>query len=376
MNYYGSVFSLNPLGNNVPNARFAYKTSQLENTFYFRKASFPIRDSFEAPCRHSLFQPGKKIKTFFHLYEFFLKPLHLLLTINRQNIKIEQQKRILFDLFCYVPVSVVRDSLKGVSFMKIEKINDQQIKCTLTRKELEKRELKLTEIAYGNEKVKTLFRDMMREAELIYGFEADDVPLMIEVIPYSDRVVVLVTKVEEPDELDTRFSRFAPSVIGSNDNIGIGELFDNLLDLNEEGKLDFLPKLAEVLKKGAEKAKTEENSSDESEPAEDVIDEIDENEIVHHFFIFDELSQIIDVAKRIPQRASYDTRVFKNEEKGFYLLRLSAPRGERGGYFFRVYQILSEFGRAPRLGENFSYYVEEHCVPIIESNALQTLRNI
>ncbi|MDD6734008.1 MAG: adaptor protein MecA [Lachnospiraceae bacterium] len=257
--------------------------------------------------------------------------------------------------------------------MKIEKINDQQIKCTLTRKELEKRELKLTEIAYGNEKVKTLFRDMMREAELIYGFEADDVPLMIEVIPYSDRVVVLVTKVEEPDELDTRFSRFAPSVIGSNDSIGIGELFDNLLDLNEEGKLDFLPKLAEVLKKGAEKAKTEENSSDESEPAEDVIDE---NEIIHHFFIFDELSQIIDVAKRIPQRASYDTRVFKNEEKGFYLLRLSAPRGERGGYFFRVYQILSEFGRAPRLGENFSYYVEEHCVPIIESNALQTLRNI
>lgn len=90
------------LGNNVPNARFAYKTSHYENTFYFRKASFPIRDSFEAPCRHSLFQVPKKIKYFFHLYEIFLKPIHLLLTINRQNIKIEQQKRILFDLFCNV----------------------------------------------------------------------------------------------------------------------------------------------------------------------------------------------------------------------------------------------------------------------------------
>ena len=261
--------------------------------------------------------------------------------------------------------------------MKIEKVNENQIRCTLTREDLASRELKISELAYGTEKAKSLFRDMMQQANFEFGFEAEDIPLMIEAIPLNaDCIVLIITKVEDPDELDTRFSRFAPSVIGSNDNIGIGELFDNLLDLNEEGKLDFLPKLAEVLKKGAEKAKTEENSSDESEPAEDVIDEIDENEIVHHFFIFDELSQIIDVAKRIPQRASYDTRVFKNEEKGFYLLRLSAPRGERGGYFFRVYQILSEFGRAPRLGENFSYYVEEHCVPIIESNALQTLRNI
>lgn len=257
--------------------------------------------------------------------------------------------------------------------MKIEKINDQQIKCTLTRKELEKRELKLTEIAYGNEKVKTLFRDMMREAELIYGFEADDVPLMIEVIPYSDRVVVLVTKVEEPEELDTRFSRFAPSVIGNNDHIGIGELFDNLLDLNDDGKCEFLPKLAEVLKKGAENAKNEEASSDESEPVENGLDD---NEIVHHFFIFDELSQIMDVAKRMPENMKYDTGIMKNEAKGTYLLRLSAPKEERGGYFFRVYQLLSEFSQTPKPNDYFSYFVEEHCVPIIESNALQTLRNI
>lgn len=43
-----------------------------------------------------------------------------------------------------------------------------------------------------------------------FGFEADDIPLMIEAIPVSsDTVVLVVTKVEYPEELDTRFSRFS-----------------------------------------------------------------------------------------------------------------------------------------------------------------------
>ena len=48
--------------------------------------------------------------------------------------------------------------------MKIEKINDHQIRCVLSKSELEKRELKLSEIAYGSAKVKKLFRDMMQLA--------------------------------------------------------------------------------------------------------------------------------------------------------------------------------------------------------------------
>ena len=35
---------------------------------------------------------------------------------------------------------------------------------------------------------------------------------MIESIPASsDSIVLIITKVEDPDELDTRFSKFAPS---------------------------------------------------------------------------------------------------------------------------------------------------------------------
>ena len=95
--------------------------------------------------------------------------------------------------------------------MKIEKINDNQIRCTLTRADLAARHLKLSELAYGTEKAKMLFHDMMQQASSEFGFEADDIPLMIEAIPASpDSIVLIITKVDNPEELDTRFSKFAP----------------------------------------------------------------------------------------------------------------------------------------------------------------------
>ena len=67
--------------------------------------------------------------------------------------------------------------------MKIEKVNDNQIRCTLTRADLDDRHLKLSELAYGTEKAKSLFRDMMQQANYEFGFEAEDMPLMIEAVP-------------------------------------------------------------------------------------------------------------------------------------------------------------------------------------------------
>ena len=95
--------------------------------------------------------------------------------------------------------------------MKIEKINENKIRCILTRDDLEVRHIKISEIAYGSEKARSLFRDMMEQASHQFGFEADNIPLMIEAIPMPNECIVLIiTKVEDPEELDTRFAKFAP----------------------------------------------------------------------------------------------------------------------------------------------------------------------
>ncbi len=80
----------------------------------------------------------------------------------------------------------------------MKKVNDHQIRCTLTKADLADRELKISELAYGTGKSKSLFRDMMQQASLKFGFEAEDIPLMIEAIPLnSDCIVLIITKVED-----------------------------------------------------------------------------------------------------------------------------------------------------------------------------------
>lgn len=120
--------------------------------------------------------------------------------------------------------------------MKLEKLSDTQIRCTLSKEDLSQRQLHLSELAYGSEKAKKLFRDMMQQASIELGFEADNIPLMIEAIPISnDCLVLVVTKVEDPDELDTRFSRF--SKINMDDSFD--EDFSDIDDTDFE-EMDFL----------------------------------------------------------------------------------------------------------------------------------------
>ena len=96
--------------------------------------------------------------------------------------------------------------------MKIEKINDNKIRCTLTSADLAERNLKLSELAYGTEKARSLFQDMMLEANQQFGFNVDNAPLMVEAVPVApDSIVLIITRVEDPQELDTRFAKFAPS---------------------------------------------------------------------------------------------------------------------------------------------------------------------
>ena len=92
--------------------------------------------------------------------------------------------------------------------MKLERISENQIRCTLTRSDLAERELKISELAYGTEKAKALFREMMVQASDELGFEADNIPLIIEAVPVSNECIMLiVTKVEDPEELEVSLLR-------------------------------------------------------------------------------------------------------------------------------------------------------------------------
>ena len=83
--------------------------------------------------------------------------------------------------------------------MKIERISDSQIRCTLSNFDLSERNLNLSELAYGTEKARRLFREMVQKAYDEVGFDAEDIPLMVEAIPLSnDSIMLVITKVDDP----------------------------------------------------------------------------------------------------------------------------------------------------------------------------------
>lgn len=114
--------------------------------------------------------------------------------------------------------------------MKIERINENQIRCTLTSLDLSSRNLNLGELAYGSEKARGLFREMIQKASNEVGFDAEDIPLMVEAIPLSgESVMLVITKIEDPEELDTRFSKFSPLSEDGAENL-LGGLANELLE--------------------------------------------------------------------------------------------------------------------------------------------------
>ena len=160
--------------------------------------------------------------------------------------------------------------------MKIERLSENSIRCTLNRADLDSRELKISELAYGTEKAKSLFKDMIAQASFECGFEADDIPLMIEAIPISpDCIILVITKVEDPEELDTRFSKFAPSdededyadMLDSDDDMhGMDDGSSLLNRINEalNQDADFIPFSDSLLKKSKNGNKANDKSSADS----------------------------------------------------------------------------------------------------------------
>lgn len=240
--------------------------------------------------------------------------------------------------------------------MKIEKVNDHQIRCTLTKEDLASRKLKISELAYGTKKAKALFRDMMEMANYEYGFEADNIPLMIEAIPMnSECIVLIITKVEDPEELDTRFSKFTPEVHEEDEYDEDDEdilPFDSEPDSDNAGDITGLTDLFNKFKDAVEK-KTAEPTIRFDGMA----------------FTFDSMKSVGEVARSLNTFYTDESKLFRNNETGEYMLILKRDKMDMLD-FVKACNLASEFGgpiKGSHLGESF---LEEHYEVICPKDAL------
>ncbi len=274
--------------------------------------------------------------------------------------------------------------------MRIEKINDRQIRCTLSQKDLKDRELRISELAYGTEKAKALFRDMMQQASYEFGFEVDDIPLMIEAIPMlPDALVLVITKVEDPDELDTRFSHFTddPDEDYYDDMEESGfDMIDSLAEEDDDYD-DFSDDIEEDNMSNLETLpfKTE----DENEKDDDFIslpevlgmsprpktEHVKEQTDLIRIYQFHSLDQLSALGEHLFFQYKGTNTVYKNKADNSYFLILHKS-DHTPEEFSKICNTVSEYGIPVRNTYASSSYYDEHYDTLIRDKALQVLGKI
>ncbi len=246
--------------------------------------------------------------------------------------------------------------------MKIERINENQIRCTLTSFDLSVRNLNLGELAYGSEKARNLFREMIQKASNEVGFEAEDIPLMVEAIPLSNESVMLViTKIEDPEELDTRFSKFSP--LSEEDQEGIFSGLTNEMLEGADGLLNFLRK--DML--GLAPQEAQEAGVPSGTPVEEAAPAIQTR-----IYRFENLDQATDAARVTGHVYPGRNTLYKNPVSLQYYLVLSSTDTDPL-VFSRVCNILAEYGEKVKQETASEAYYQEHYEVIVRNQALQKL---
>lgn len=283
--------------------------------------------------------------------------------------------------------------------MKIERLNENQIRCTLNKSDLASRQLKINELAYGSDKAKELFRDMMQQASYELGFEAEDTPLMIEAIPVSSECIVLiVTKVDNPEELDTRFSRFSPSdsdddnfdfddieTIEGNDYSDFSlptanEELDECAATDKEGLpedelMNIFNRVKEYFNKDSDNKASQPSPSQPSGKGTTDRPEHRESANISRVFSFSSLDDITNAACIIDTFYKDTNSVYKNPSDRRYYLCISKTKCNSKD-FNKVCNILSEYGQKESGFDNHIGFFAEHCECIIAEHALHILRRL
>lgn len=246
--------------------------------------------------------------------------------------------------------------------MKIEKISDNQIRFTLTGEDLAARQIKLSELAYGTEKARNLFREMMQQAASQVGFEADNIPLMIEAIPMSEgSIVLVVTKVENPEELDTRFSGFAPSLTASEGISGsLPGSFEQLLHSitasrpgGNENTVQAVP-----------------SSPAPSAEVKDALEKFRIYAACNRLYSFDSMDSLLKAAARIRGAYTGESILLKSSN---YLLLLKMKDIEEVRKMQPILAAISEYSILLPVTYAREQYLEEHGHILIPSGAIGQL---
>lgn len=210
--------------------------------------------------------------------------------------------------------------------MKVEKINENKIRITLTFEELENRQISLKDIEKNSSLAKNLFIDLIEESNLDEDFIIDDSQLFIEASSdNNDLFIVTITKI------------------------------DNLPELKKYALLDSNKKKLKVKNTRANQ---------------NIDYKVDSN--IYLFKSMDHILELCDVSKK-EQLFLGKNSLYKYKNAYFVIFSKSSIRNKK---FLKTFVFLSEYCNEYYSYDIFETSIKEKSQLIIENNALQVLRKI
>jgi len=224
--------------------------------------------------------------------------------------------------------------------MKIEKISDTQIQVTLNHADLINRDIKISELAYGSKKAQALFKDMMARAYEDFGFETENIPLMIEAVPLStDSIMIVVTKVEDPSQIEEKL-----------DSIGERPTHRTFKEPEEDRLTDL--KLMGRDTRGERTKNTRKQ----------------QNQVL--MYEFKEFDDVVQVAHAIQPMYIGENSLYKYDKRYFLILHKNQKAKVKPE---AVIGMLDEFGKSYRATSLSEMFLKEHGKCIIQTHAIDIL---
>ncbi len=251
--------------------------------------------------------------------------------------------------------------------MKIERLNENQIRCTLSKEDLTSRKLQLSELTLGSEKAKDLFQEMMEQAQHEVGFQAENAPLMIDAIPVSSETLVLVvTKVDSPEVFDERISHLS-KLAEADFEFGAEEPFDEEVEAEEdeesvpgEDVMGYLTRKAAQIREALDSMQKEEK---------------EEPDLSSLYLSFDNLTAAESYCSFIAPIFAGESRLYKDTTAGKYFLILERGASEEE-LFLRAQNFAADFAQESNDSYAADAFYAEHHHLILEEDAVATLAGL
>lgn len=211
--------------------------------------------------------------------------------------------------------------------MKIEKINDNKIRITLTFEELENRKISLADIEKDTSKAKELFIDLIEESNIDNDFIIDDSHLFIEACSDNNNLfIVTITKIDNIPELK-KYS---------------------ILESNQD---------------------TRSNSS------KNVQSKIYRYKVESYIYSFDNLDTVLQLCDTAKSENLFFGRnsLYKLDETYFVIFSQATIRNKK---FLKTFVFLSEYCKEYYSYDLFETSITEKAQIILKNNALQQLTKI